>query len=224
MHRFFLQADDVLRQRPWRIGSVSARRTLGYLATDVVLFGMLYGAVMGSFGGLAGERMRQVVFAALKVPLLLLATSLLAMPSFFVLNTLLGLRNDFFEATRALLATQAAVAIILASLAPLTILWYATSGDYSQAILFNGLMFAAASFAGQAVLRGYYRPLIRRNSKHRWAFWAWMVLYVFIGIQMGWVLRPFVGSPGAPVQFFRAEAWGNAYEVVARLIWKVLVP
>ena len=24
---------------------------------------------------------------------------------------------------------------------------------------------------------------------------TWLVIYVFVGIQMGWVLRPFVGSP-----------------------------
>lgn len=35
---------------------------------------------------------------------------------------------------------------------------------------------------------------------------------------MGWILRPFVGSPDIPVSFFRAEAFSNAYVVVARLI------
>ena len=28
---------------------------------------------------------------------------------------------------------------------------------------------------------------------------------------MAWVLRPFIGSPSSPVNFFRREAWGNAY-------------
>jgi len=39
----------------------------------------------------------------------------------------------------------------------------------------------------------------------------WLVLYTFIGIQMGWVLRPFIGSPKLETAFFREEAWGNAY-------------
>jgi hypothetical protein len=35
---------------------------------------------------------------------------------------------------------------------------------------------------------------------------------------MGWVLRPFVGAPSAPVQFLRSGDGGNAYVVVAQLI------
>ena len=47
---------------------------------------------------------------------------------------------------------------------------------------------------------------------------AWLVIYVFVGIQMGWVLRPFVGNPVAPVQFFREGSWSNAYEVVLQMM------
>jgi hypothetical protein len=47
-----------------------------------------------------------------------------------------------------------------------------------------------------------------------------MVLYIFVGIQMGWVLRPFIGDPMEPVQFFRDEAWDNAYVIVARMVWE----
>ena len=48
---------------------------------------------------------------------------------------------------RALVATQAGLTIIFASFAPFTLLWYAPSSNYRAAILFNGAMFAAASWA-----------------------------------------------------------------------------
>jgi len=51
---------------------------------------------------------------------------------------------------------------------------------------------------------------------------AWLVIYVFVGIQMGWVFRPFIGDPSAPVQFFRKGSWSNAYEFVFQLIWDVV--
>ena len=108
------------------------------------------------------------------------------------------LRRDFARATAALMAAQAGLAIVLASLAPLTIVWYASSASYEAALRFNGLMFAVASAAGQGLLRGYYRPLVQRNAKHRWMLWTWLLLYVFVGIQMAWMLRPFVGDPGLP--------------------------
>lgn len=222
MPAFLLRADDVLRRRSWTTESARARSALTCLAANIVVFGMVYGAVMGSLGGVWGERIWQVVYSAVKVPLLLLATSLIALPSFFVLNTLLGLRNDFVRALRALAATQAGLAIILASLAPFTVLWYVSWDDYRAALLLNGGMFAVASFGAQGLLRGYYRPLIARNRKHRWMLWTWLVIYVFVGIQMGWILRPFVGAPGTEVQFFRRGAWGNAYVVVTQLICDML--
>jgi len=58
---------------------------------------------------------------------------------------------------------------------------------------------------------------------HRWMLWTWLGLYVFVGIRMAWVLRPFVRAPGQAVQFFREESWGNAYEVVLRLVWPALL-
>lgn len=178
---------------------------------------------MGVFGGVLGERAWQVIFSAVKVPLLLGVTFLIGLPSFFVLNTIFGLRKDFGEAVRSLLATQAGLAIVLASLAPLTLLWYASSANYSAALRVNGLMFAIASLAGQWLLREYYRPLIVRNPRHRLMLWTWLGIYVFVAIQLAWIFRPFVGSPGSPVQFFRAESWQNAYTVVAQLIFKLIV-
>jgi len=67
-------------------------------------------------------------------------------------------------------------------------------------------------------VRRYYAPLIRRSPRHRLLLRVWFFLYAFVGIQMGWVLRPFIGTPHLPVTFFRSEAWGNAYVVVAGLV------
>ncbi len=214
--------DDLLRCRE-AAPARPMRPALVWLVGCVAAFGMIYGAVMGAFGGLWGDRLWQVAISAVKVPLLLLGTSLIAWPSFFVFNTLAGLRGDFARATAALVAAQAGLAVVLASLAPLTVVWYASSDSYAAAIRFNGLMFAVASFAAQGLLRRHYRPLIERNPKHRWMLWTWLVLYVFIAIQMAWIFRPFVGAPGSPIQFFRPESWGNAYVVVAELIYNAVV-
>jgi len=70
--------------------------------------------------------------------------------------------------------------------------------------------------------RRHYASLIRANTRHRLLLRFWLVLYVFIGIQMGWVLRPFVGDPNRPTQFFREGAWSNAYVEVAGLAWGVV--
>ena len=62
-----------------------------------------------------------------------------------------------------------------------------------------------------------YRPLVARNPRHRAALRAWLFLYVFVAIQLAWVLRPFIGSPRVPTQFLREDAWSNSYVVVWQL-------
>jgi hypothetical protein len=196
------------------------------LIGQLILFGLLYGAAMGSFRGLVSQSqwLRQIIYSAVKVPLLLTATFLISLPSFYVLNSLLGLRRDFASAVRALVAAQAGLAIVLASLAPFTLVWYASSSKYNQALLFNGAMFAIASVAAQWLVRGYYRPMIASNPRHRLVLWCWLFIYTLVGIQMAWLLRPFIGAPAFDVQFLRPDPWDNAYEFVARLVWRSLFP
>ena len=198
------------------------KKKLAQLGSLVVVFGLTYGAVMGSFGGVFGERFWQVAFSAVKVPLLLAGTFALSLPSFFIVNTLFGLRSDFLYSLRALVATQAGLTIVLASFAPFTILWYASSSNYRGAILFNTLMFGSASVTAQWLLRRFYEPLIRRDRRHRTLLRVWLAIYAFVGIQMGWVLRPFIGSPDLTPQFLRQDAWGNAYVQLANTIWSFI--
>src|SRR5262245_29884490 len=133
MRTWLVSADGVLRQAPWVVHPLDSRRTLVRLFAFLILFGLFYGAVMGSFRAIANQPQwgRQMLYSAVKVPLLLSASFAISLPSFFVLNSLLGLRRDFALAVRALVAAQAGLAIILASLAPLTLTWYASSSVYS---------------------------------------------------------------------------------------------
>lgn len=185
----------------------------------VVVFGTFYGAVMGAYGGLDADRPWQMLYSGLKVPLLLTSAFLLSLPTFFVLNTLLGLRADFPRVVRALVSTQAGLTVVLASLAPITAFAYISGIGYQPAILFNALMFGTASVSAQSLLRREYRELIARNPAHRVMLRAWLVVYVFVGIQMGWVLRPFIGDPVRSVQFFREDSWSNAYIAVLNIAW-----
>jgi hypothetical protein len=222
MKTVFSTADDILRGQSWITDEDRTTKRLFQLGFILALFGICYGAVMGSFGGVLGQRFWQLVISGIKVPLLLMVTFALSLPSFFVINTLFGLRSDFGHAARALLASQAGLTIVLASFAPFTILWYVSSSNYHGAILFNALMFGTASFAAQAILRRLYRPLIVRNRRHLVLLKTWLVIYAFVGIQMGWVLRPFIGSPNLPPQFFREGAWGNAYVTLLEIFLRFI--
>jgi hypothetical protein len=200
------------------LGQGAARRARP-LVFGIATAGCLYGAAMGSFACDSLSRAKLIVYAGVKVPLLLFATTAICLPCFFVLNTLAGLRHAFTRAVRAIFAGQAGVALSLAAQSPLILFLYVSGVDHDAALLANGATFAFATAMGQVVLRAHYRDLIAAHSAHRVMLFAWMCLYTFVGIQMGWLLRPFVGSPDRLVTFFRAEPFSNAYVVVADLVF-----
>ena len=195
------------------------------------LLGPIYGAIMGTYAWVAGERgldiqWLQMFYSAIKVPLLLSATVLIALPSFFVINTIFGLRKDFATVVYRIVATQAGLSIILVALAPITLFFYFSATGhlaYPTAVMFNAAMFGVASISAQLLLRAYYRPLIQSDPKHRWMLRTWIFVYVFVGIQMAWIMRPFIGQPDESPQFFRAESWDNAYVRVGGTLWRLLI-
>lgn len=218
MSVMLIHTEHLLRGRGAFAPGREAERPWWLLPLMVLCFSPLYGAVMGSAHLDSPERVLMVIYSAIKVPLLLFATTLICLPGFFVLNTLLGLREDFSLSLQAILAGQAVMSVVLASLAPHTRFWYFSITTHNNAILLNLFMFTIAALAGQWVMWRYYLPLIRQRIAHAFMLGIWLVLYGFVGIQMGWMLRPFVGSPDLAVTFFRPEPFSNAYVVVMRLI------
>ena len=234
--RGFQTVDHVLRRQPIdrnpsdvgnRAGRVSLRKT----ASIIMLLGPVYGIAMGSYAWVAGERtlleqIPQMVYSGIKVPLLIAATVMISLPSFFVLNTLLGLRDDFRESLAAIISAQAGLIVILASLFPLTLFAYVSTShlekSYPLAILVNAGMFGLASISAQVLLRGYYSPFIAKSNRHLWMVRSWIFVYAFVGIQASYVLRPFIGNPHTPISFFRKESFQNAYIKVFQLATDVI--
>lgn len=205
------------------LGSAQPIRGRAFPALAAVLWGgVIYGAVMGTYAGVDHGRWLQILYSAIKVPLLIGATMLLALPGFYVINAVVGVGRDFPDAVKAVLLTQGTVGIVLASLAPMTAVWYLGPVPYHEAITANGIMFLAASVTGQITLRMRYRELIARNRRHLAMYRFWLFLYGFVAIQMAWVLRPFVGDPQLRPTFFRDTVFGNAYVVVWNTVWTAL--
>jgi hypothetical protein len=55
----------------------------------------------------------------------------------------------------------------------------------------------------------------------RGVFYVWCVVFALVGSQMSWVLRPFIGDPNRPFEFFR-QRQGNFFEAVAGALRHVL--
>ena len=55
----------------------------------------------------------------------------------------------------------------------------------------------------------------------RRTFQVWVVIYALVGAQMGWILRPFIGSPNLPFEWFRGRE-SNIFVAVIRTIGTLL--
>ena len=64
-------------------------------------------------------------------------------------------------------------------------------------------------------------PVGMQLNRHvKKVFFCWVTVFGLVGAQMGWVLRPFIGSPNLPFQFFRARE-SNFFEAASSSFWNL---
>ncbi|MFT3685296.1 MAG: hypothetical protein QM783_10285 [Phycisphaerales bacterium] len=194
------------------------RPSLKELVVAIACLSPVFGAAMGSLD-LGGDRWLYSVFSAVKMPLMIGMTWVVCLPGFVVLCTVLRLREDLRECLRSIACGQTTVAFVLASLAPVLVFAYASGVNHRWALLLSGAMFAVATATGQVVMMRRWRGMLLRRPRHVVLLGYWLAAYVVVGIQTGWMLRPFVGSDGLTPTFLRSEGFSNAYVVVWELVW-----
>ena len=213
----------LLRGEPEKIvawaGQWNARRLALHVVIIVVGAG-LYGAAMGWW-----RDPQQALFTALKFPLIILLTTVGNALLNAMLAPLLGLNIPFRQSFSAILMSFVIAAAILGAFSPLLafLVWNAppmspeavSGATYSFIKLTN---VAAIAFAGAVGNARLFQLLTRLGGRRAVAFrvlFAWLAGNLFLGSQLSWILRPFIGSPSLPVEFFRATALrGNFYENV----------
>ena len=191
------------------------------LFTISVVMAGLYGGVMGATNLLQGadavlaDKFAAIAVTFFKVPVLLLLTLLIVIPPIYVSNAFVGSRLTFGQITAFLLAACAVTSVVLASTATVAMFFALTSRSYHFIKLLHVAMFVYAGVSGLIYLN-------RTLANAAWAtgrqasgglFFIWLLLYMFVGTQLAWVMRPFVGNPGDRFQVFRTRE-GNFYESV----------
>ena len=159
----------------------------------VSLLGLaLYGAGAGSFQG--GS---QILHSMLKVPLVVFASLLLALPSLYVFTGLSGgtsLRRVIATAT----TYSALLAAVLMALLPISWLFSAASSSLWFVTLIHFTAWSLALLLAQRVLRSTVTP-DRRGPSLSFALLLWSGLLLVVSLQMATHLRPILWhEPGGP--------------------------
>jgi len=228
-------ADFQMRQIPTLLGGQpdalkewAARwetsRVLGYVALIFAGAG-LYGAAMGYWRSPV-----QASYNVVKFPLVILTTTLGNALINGMLAPLLGLNLGFRQALMLVLMSFTIAAAVLGSFAPIVffIVWNTPSlagqthvpmAAYNFVQLTQVVVIAFAGVAANVRLFRVLHSLSDSSRVARKILFAWLLGNLFLGSQLCWILRPFIGSPVLPVEFFRPNAFqGNFYETVFRAI------
>jgi len=200
-------------------------RRLAFCFGVIGLGAGLYGAAMGAWHDPC-----QAGYTAVKFPLIILLTT----GGNALLNAmfapLLGLNVSLRQSLAAVLLSFTIAAAILGSFSPLAafLVWNAPalSGadpasrtTYGAIQLTHVAVIAFAGLMGNMRLAQLLRLLAGNRAVARRVLFAWLASGLFLGSQLSWILRPFVGSPDLPVVFLRPHPfYGSFYETVFRAL------
>lgn len=211
----------LLRGEPQTISAWSAdwnaRRGAAHLAI-IILGAGFYGAAMGWW-----RAPEQALFVAIKFPLIILLTAAGNALLNGLLAPLLGLNIPFRQSFAAVVMSCAITSAILGAFAPLLAfaVWNAPPLEAHPIAAYNLIKLANVGviiFAGTVGNARLFQLLVHLGGGRAVAFrvfFAWLAGNLFLGSQLSWIARPFIGAPDLPVQFLRDGALrGNFYENV----------
>ena len=183
------------------------------------LFFAFYGVIIGSIqGGL------QMLSSGFKLPALYLLTLLICLPTLYFLDIIFGSKRTFAQYVALLLASMSMISVMLFGFAPVTLFFRLSINDHNFFRLLNIGVFALTGIIGIKFFHKAMVALIDPESEslqnRRKLIKAWLILYGFVGSQLGWTLRPFFGTPGQPFALFR-EIESNFYIEVLKIIGKI---
>ena len=164
----------------------------------------VYGFSMGLFNSTTAG-----LISALKLPVLYAGTLLICFPILYLLNHRQGPGLSVARCAAVLGLSMAANAIALASYAPVSYFFILTSSDdaYAFLVAMHVAVFAAAGVVSLTVVAAIMRASAEAARRPlRWRFLiAWALAYGFVGSQMSWALRPWIGAPGVEYAVLRAR-------------------
>jgi len=185
-----------------------------YLATiSTILFGGIFGAVLGSFiGGI------QILYVLIKLPFLLGTTLLISFSTLVVLSWLSGVKASLKEIWTVSLNLLAITTLGLCSFSLILGFYILYPLNHDQVLIATIIFFIASG--GLALL-----------SLYRWQHTiilpvVWITVYGLVFLQLGWMLRPWVGvidPVHATVPIARANS-GNVFTELIHTMERITDP
>jgi len=188
----------------------------------LLIFSMIYGAIMGSYNSFL-----QAVSSMVKMPLLFLLIILICFPAFYVIQTVLGSRLSLGQMISIILTGFVFMSCIMVSFATIIAFFMITGDDYAFLKLLHVLVIIVAGFFGmRAIVEALKYSCEKKHIYPKTGvkvFQMWIFILAFVGAQLSWSLRPFVGSKDMDFQLLRQRG-GNFYIDVLKSMGSIVMP
>ncbi|MBA2544694.1 MAG: hypothetical protein H0V17_33935 [Deltaproteobacteria bacterium] len=202
--------DLLLRDREMMVAKIKSGNVVEILKTMTLTIAVamaIVGAALGSYRG--GE---QILYAAIKLPLVLLGTAALSAPALTAIGAALGRKSRLASDLALVMSALAFGALLVVAFTPLIMLGRAMEVSYHEMILGTVAVFAVG---GIAALSMVIRALaVEQGKGWRTALCGLCLVFVMVGGQLSWALRPYLVRPRTPEIVFVRDVEGSLFDAV----------
>ena len=198
---------DEFLQRVTREEGILPRILNQYILLSV--FSFAYGLIMGSYHSFA-----QAAASGVKVMVLFSLVLIVCFPAFFIIQYILGSKLKLGQMISIILSGFVLTTAIMVSFAPIIVFFLLTGSNYYFLQLLHIGIFVLSGLFGMKTIVDALRYSCEKKNVYPQigvvVFRFWVVIMAFVGIQLAWNLRPFLGDRNQPFELFR-DYEGNFY-------------
>ncbi len=202
----------------------------------VVLSTAAYGAVLAAW-----RSPLMAAYVAVKLPVVFVATTLVVSAFCWAAGLLCRAELRYREVLGAVFSAMAVAGSILLALSPV-VLYFVFSGApdagtreemrfaHATMMMVHILVLACAGATGNLVLCRALRRRVPPACRLAPMVALWIASFAVVGCQLGWIMRPLVGSPNIAVEFLRSDALDSNFleslfrQIIPHIISKGAVP
>lgn len=194
---------------------ISKKQSLSLIGNQILVicvFAFLFGTVMGGYHSFV-----QSLVAGLKLIVLFISTLLICFPSFFIVQQILGSKMSFRQMVIIILSGLVLTSAIALSFAPIILFFLITGNNYYFLQLLHIAIFVFSGIFGMRLIIEALKHACEEKNIYPQTgltiFKVWVVILAFVGIQLAWNLRPFLGDKDQDFKLFRKYE-GNFYTAI----------
>ena len=221
----FAEAFEVLQERDEHFEKITQESYPSNIISAQILiiafFSFCYGLIMGSYNS-----WMQAISSGAKLTSLLFLTLIICFPSFYIVQLVLGSKVKIKQLAVMMLSGFLMTTTIMLAFAPIVLLFQLSGDNYNFLKFLHVGVFVFSGFFGmRAVLDALKNSFAEQGVYPQIGlsiFRVWVIIFAFVGIQLAWNLRPFVGFKDMPYELFRKDTQGNFYSSMIKSLGEMM--